>query len=440
MNRLNLDFSLNTYEERKLYIDEYLQRIHYTPSEDELEMMGNYILWGKDSNGESLVDTGELEIETRHKTWNKKDDESLDALLEQPTFNEAATFVSVPTKIPRQVFPRQEALEEAPEHLKPVLEELFMQIDELDLLLNYYDLLHGKRKKPPREELLTTFGYNKCHELQEKATHLNQYKYLKLRHELVELRREQFTIKDSYNQPLQRALPQFTIPTEELEFEYNLTVYPLGIAIPNTFTTLIFQPEEQLIPQNFTDKQLKIISKYIWDKKDQRVKQNQNCVSNPYIDLCDPEHLAQLFLYFEDLQEQEYNQTTLAMLDTLKYYIRFAQLTDLQLEILNLKIQKQTNQQIQNYINDKYNKSYTINYISTIFRQKIIPSIIEGIKYHQDIIENLFFEEEFKTCIKCGHTLLIHPHNFVRKARSRDGFNNKCKNCEKIERAIRLEE
>lgn len=149
--------------------------------------------------------------------------------------------------------------------------------------------------------------------------------------------------------------------------------------------------------------------------------------------------MAQVFLYFEDLEEQEFNKSTNAMLNTLKYYVQFAQLSELQYEILCLKIKKQTNQQIQQYINKKYDKSYTVNYISTIFRQKIIPSIIEGIKYHMNIVENLFFEEEFKKCIRCGRVLLIHPYNFVRKARSQDGFNNKCKCCEKKERKLRGE-
>ena len=51
MNRLKLDFSLDTAEERKAFCTQYLREITYTPTSAELETMGTYILWGKNQNG-----------------------------------------------------------------------------------------------------------------------------------------------------------------------------------------------------------------------------------------------------------------------------------------------------------------------------------------------------------------------------------------------------
>jgi hypothetical protein len=85
-------------------------------------------------------------------------------------------------------------------------------------------------------------------------------------------------------------------------------------------------------------------------------------------------------------------------------------------------------------INKKWGKSYTPNYISTIFRQRIIPKINEAAAYHEKLVSNIFFEEEFKTCTGCGKTFLRDVDNFTRKARSRDGFTSRCKKCEKIAR------
>jgi len=45
----------------------------------------------------------------------------------------------------------------SPEALS-ILEELWKEIDSLELELNYYDLMHGKRTKPPREELISLFS------------------------------------------------------------------------------------------------------------------------------------------------------------------------------------------------------------------------------------------------------------------------------------------
>jgi hypothetical protein len=56
------------------------------------------------------------------------------------------------------------------------------------------------------------------------------------------------------------------------------------------------------------------------------------------------------------------------LLDTLKYYIALTDLNETQSEILDLKINKVKNQDIADIINKKYGKSYTANYISTIFR------------------------------------------------------------------------
>jgi hypothetical protein len=120
--------------------------------------------------------------------------------MESPTFNEASLspLDSVPIKIKREVFSRKEALEKCPEHLRPTLVDLFHRIDELDLAINFYDLAHGKRINPPREELLGKFSEEEQQKLQEWSAKWNQYTYLKQRHHLVEMRREQYTIRDSF--------------------------------------------------------------------------------------------------------------------------------------------------------------------------------------------------------------------------------------------------
>jgi hypothetical protein len=70
------------------------------------------------------------------------------------------------------------------------------------LAINYYDLAHGKRINPPREELLRTFTAAEQEELQQWSSKWNQYTYLKQRHLLVELRREQYTLRDSFKQTI----------------------------------------------------------------------------------------------------------------------------------------------------------------------------------------------------------------------------------------------
>ena len=163
-NRLQLDFSLEQINDRKDFVNIYVQEDQFKKkplTETELETIANYILWGKDEDGKSLVQKKEIEMETKYSTWNKnRKVESLEELMENPAFDENTIMKTgsvVPTKQKREVFNREQALKEAPDYLISDYEALFRQIDETDLVINYYEMIIGKRKNPPREGLLNRF-------------------------------------------------------------------------------------------------------------------------------------------------------------------------------------------------------------------------------------------------------------------------------------------
>ena len=439
-NRLNLDWSLNTANERSSFINEYITYPQFAknpPTEDELETIANYVLWGKDDNGMNVVQRKEIELETRNSTWTRKAPESLDALLETPTFNENVIVQShtPQTKTPRIVFDRNEALTTCPEALRAVFIDLFRQVDQLDLIINYYDLEHGKRKNPPRPELVNAFSPAEQALYQSKASKLTQYRYLKMRHLLVELRRQQFTLKDTYSTPIQMesAAPITEAPTT-LTFDSDIIVLPCGLASANPKQALTFTPITSLLPESFTPTQIDQITHNYWDRK------NEAALSSPtrLFDFCNLEHVSNLFVQFFDLEESaaldDPNSTTADLLRTLEYYIELADLTDAQKDILELKKLGRKNQDIADIVNKKHHKTYTANYISTIFRQKIVKQVNEAAEYHERVIQNLPFPEEFKPCSTCGQPLLRDTHNFVRKTRAKDGFAGRCKICDKKDR------
>lgn len=124
--------------------------------------MGNYLLWGKDrTTGLNAKQDGSVQLTSKNGDWDTTSDkvESLDALMESPTFNEASVsdLTAPPIRQKREVFSRDEALAQCPEELKPIFKELFRSIDELELKINYYELLHNKRLNPPRDQLLRKF-------------------------------------------------------------------------------------------------------------------------------------------------------------------------------------------------------------------------------------------------------------------------------------------
>ena len=239
--------------------------------------MGNYMLWGKDpKTGLNAQQEGLLTIETKHGTWDAAGNiESLEGLMEQPTFNEATLqpLDAIPYRVKKQTFSRKEALAECPDYLKETLVDLFARIDRLDLAINYYDLAHGKRKNPPREELLRTFTAAEQEELQQWSEKWNQFTYLKQRHLLVELRREQYTIRDSFRQMI-LVEPTLNAAAAPPEINSDIEVLPLGTMGTVGMSSLLFRRWSELIPMNYNEEELQSISDFYWKKQGYKPSQN----------------------------------------------------------------------------------------------------------------------------------------------------------------------
>ena len=435
-NRLKLDFSIQTTDGRRDFVNEYVTQPQFQKiplNESELETIANYILWGKDPDGLNCTQRGEIQIETRNKTWQRDDTESLDAMMESPTFNEASLRrpTEARTRVAREVFDRKKALAECPDHIRAVYTDLFKRIDRLEMTIQFYELNHGRRKEPPRATLLNRFQEFEIEAAQQTASKWNQFHYLKQRHLIVELRREQFTLRDTYvEKHLRHTPPEPDLDPVNPDFDAEIPVYPLGLSY-GPIGALLFKTEENLNPSTYSEQDLEKTLKFYWDKKSE---------SRPaiYFDFTNLEHIYELFGQLNELEDSigalPIDSNLGRLLDTLKYYISLTDLTEAQREILDLKINKTKNQDIADLINKKYDKSYTANYISTIFRQKIIPRINETAEFHAKIVENLCFPENFKKCTGCGKVLLIDPDKFVRKSRSKDGFATRCKICDRNDR------
>ena len=90
-----------------------------------------------------------------------------------------------------------------------------------------------------------------------------------------------------------------------------------------------------------------------------------------YLDFRDWNHVYQIFQLFFELKDEEENadlESNLpALMRTLRFYIDGADLSEMHQEILDMKLKKVKNADIAAHINKKWKKTYTSNYISTIF-------------------------------------------------------------------------
>jgi len=158
-NRLKLDFSLDSTEERLNFVESYLPTIDFELTPHESETLSDYILWGKNSTtGLNAQQEGIVKL----KEWAPAQVDSIEGLIETPGFQESRLQPLNTTHyhVKRTVFDRKEALKNAPPYYQDLLSTLFNEIDHTELLINYYDLLHGKRKTLPRASLLARFSYD----------------------------------------------------------------------------------------------------------------------------------------------------------------------------------------------------------------------------------------------------------------------------------------
>ena len=334
-------------------------------------------------------------------------------------------------KTHRVVFDRDEAMRKASPHLQQVFQDLFRQIDTVELLINFYELKIGKRKSPPRESLVKKFSEEEIKRLEQKAANIQPRKYLQLRHYLVELRTEQYTYYDSVvTSVMPHVEVQVELDSSTFRFDEDLQVRPLGLFNGSTLAQKIFTWPPN--PFAFSEEELKKVSEQIWAP-----------IAKDSLNFEDPEHILALYKSYNDLKgdmaedpDQIYSSAA-SVIRTLEFYESMAKLSDLQRELLHMKIEQKSNNEIKDYINEKYKTTYNDNYISTIYRQKILPSIAQAASYHKEITENIFYPENFKKCKDCGRLLLRSPDFFMRQKKAADGYAPRCKSCQKKKREER---
>ena len=406
-NGLKLNFSLVSSEDRAKYIEQLIKdwdREGRNLRKQDLELLGTYLLYGQDQNGETPISKKEVEVDTHYTTYSKSKPASLDELIEQPTFNEGLIRQNpTPYRIPKPKFDR-----ELYKDIKE-LEPLYKEIDKFTLILK---ARAGKlQQDPDNPEITEAFTI---------ASRLTQDQIYHLKHLVIELRREQFTIKDQFR-PILQPLPLQSLwrgGEKEAPIIWQNGYYevaPLGLYTKGSPRFL--------------------------ENKEYRTEDYQYNTKAPYIfDFRNPDHIYFLFEFWEDLVTSAANDpesTVPQILDTLNFYRDGANLTDKQNFILDQKIQRVPNEIIAKEVNQKFNSTHTSNYISTLYKQTICGLISDYARLHYDEFCARRQGDQWKKCRTCGKLLLLDSRNFVRNNRIGDKFSNQCKVCDKEKRDLK---
>ncbi len=166
-----------------------------------------------------------------------------------------------------------------------------------------------------------------------------------------------------------------------------------------------------------------------------QVIDNIDVHSDSLISFYNINHVSALLTSFSFLKQQTQGQINSDL-----YYLvdEFEKLIDRSLkedypelyEIVHLKFQGETAQQIQQVLLNKYQVSYTLEYLSSLWHKKIPKIIVEKAK--DEYLEWYFtFKErgKWKKCSCCGEIKLASTRFFSKNKSSRDGLYSVCKRC-----------
>ena len=202
-NGIELDFTIDDAAQRTQLVQQIIKDFEEKGkklNDLDYDLLTNYICCGvkEDEVNEkgfrelkSPVQRKEIFLEGASLAPRKKE-ESLDALLESPTFNESQ-FTTTHYKIPKPNFNAQRAAilgDPRNEELRKVFDPLWGQIDQLDRLI----AIRSKKEvnPPPTQSELA------------RAERITPYILYRLKKLVIEYRKEQYTLNDFFNPQLQR--------------------------------------------------------------------------------------------------------------------------------------------------------------------------------------------------------------------------------------------
>lgn len=401
-----LDFSLDGAKERAEFITRMLSYKKKPLTARQLDLITTYLLYGKDEeDGKSPVQRKELTVTTRYGR-QAHPTSSLDELLEQPGFNEVVSFEpKTRYTSPKPTFNREENAD-----LAPHLDELWATIDLYEDMVKVREQGLGKEDMAPAHQ-----------SFYEKAMSLTGRQLYDIKHMVVEMRREQYTIRDcfkpiSLTQKNVHIGKYFGVEEEEGVMwddpESSLSIRPMGLYIRGMgWFERPDSPETPNLPERARN------PKFI-------------------LDFTNPDHIYQIVENFQGLMNEamsgDPDSNARNLLNTLNFYVEGAGLRPEHADIFKLKLDGRSNAQIAEIVNEIYGKSHTQNYISTLYRKTICPQIAAFAQYHWDTYRWRRFPMKWKICNRCGQRYLRDERNFVRKSRNWDGVANRCKKCDKL--------
>ena len=220
---------------------------------------------------------------------------------------------------------------------------------------------------------------------QEEKRAVGKKKFL-LKKQLIEMRQDQYVIKNSYRQPMycMNAIKSFS----KIDFNENITINEKG--------------EVQ---------------------------------SDGLITLFNPKHVSALLCNYSKLKEDcwgRFSSDSYYLMEDLDNLVErtLKEKYPLYYDLLIYKIDGKQNVEIQELLNRDHGIKHSLEYISSLWRNKI-PKLLAEQAQEDYLVWYYTIKEKgkWKRCSRCGQIKLAHNRFFSKNKTSRDGYYSICKEC-----------
>lgn len=157
--------------------------------------------------------------------------------------------------------------------------------------------------------------------------------------------------------------------------------------------------------------------------------------STGLINLYNPKHISCLLCNYSKLKEDswdKFNSDIKWMMEDLDNLVEITlrEAYPLYYDLVIYKIDGMSNLEIQDKLLEKHGIKHSVEYISSLWRNKI-PKLLADRAADEWLIWHFTQEErgKWKKCSRCGQIKLAHNHFFSKNNTSKDGYYSICKEC-----------
>lgn len=411
----SLDYTIERDTDRLKLVEGILDTLDHDPSETDIEQMATYILYGKDENGLSSLRRGEVyDNSKRYNSFKTSDDYvvSLDEMLENPATDEQE-FRSA---YKRDVYKKSTPTIKRPKYDKktgelidigdadiPGMVELWERLDHFD---KWIHILQGKL---PPDESFPIFE--------------DDYRLYRLKHNLIDMKRTQYYLKDVYKPQLH--FQKLDHPKTQYYDWDGAAAY--WVSRENW---------EQRVNHSYTSRVSRNLADYETRGEGDQLEVKWVVCQHDF-DWENPKHVYALMNNYLPLREQLKDK-----LDTygrclvwdLERYVQMTPLTPIRRSIVQKVMQQMPREEIRDQLMQEFGFTYNTFYLSTIIANDIPKEIAKTAAKHRVICDTP--SNQLKVCKRCGKALPRHPLFYTKNTGRRDGFQSRCRDCE---RQLRIE-